>query len=260
MANDRRRRYLREQRARKARSLVREWSPGPGQTGQLHCGRCGLDFLAEMPLMGHQLEVVYLDKDGNEQTAVSTEGQERWGTHCPRCGGEAWATNAVSHVDAAGVRWSYFASTEEEKRWLHEVLDFLRDEPASVEAVIAELEAKGANATVLRALAEWVRAHQDALITALIPTLVTVLLHLLSQDSGLTAEQLDRILEEHRGGSSEQVVEPAQRANEPDRDNGRPDGRESSGDSAVGPDHESNPRQDENHPPARKEGRRLTGE
>lgn len=220
MAKPRRNRYLRKQKERlrrKAASAIPSWT-APGQAAEVVCDICDLRFSVEMPVMGFKLDVEWSDKEGRHEASVPV-GVTQMMVPCPACGGGGPVVNTQSHLDAAGVRWTYFASTEAEKQELREVLEFLSDEQASPDAVAAALEQRG---PLLAALAQWVRASLRDVPSVVVQVVLTVIFTQLIGGASLSSDELDRILQEHQRQYLQQQTKPGHDARQEPHSRKRP--------------------------------------
>lgn len=118
-------------------------------------------------------------------------------TQCPNCNAEVPLSNLSTAPMPGGGNAVFFASTEEERQEAITLLGALREgEPSftSTDELASYIEEV---APRLDSLADWIRSHQDALISALIPTLVALLLAIIQDQQGISGEELEEILEKH---------------------------------------------------------------
>lgn len=223
MSKDKRARYLRRQRERSARqqptSSLPEWTE-PGHAGEAVCEPCGLSFEVEMPVLGMTLELDLLDEHGAKRhESYPVAEHSDWFTTCPRCGSTATVINSQSAVDAEGVSWFYFASSEAQKTEIRELLGLLRDEDSSIEQVISEMEGHG---PMLAALAAWLREQSGRVPAIVLEVVLGVLLTQLMFGNGLTAEDVERIMDEHEREHRQDQGAPRDNPRNQPREQGRP--------------------------------------
>jgi hypothetical protein len=104
-------------------------------------------------------------------------------------------TNHVTAHTTDGRRVEFFASSDAERLAVMALLSSLRDGEVAFTSASDLADYVEATAPALQALADWIRAHQDALIQALIPTIVTVLVAVLMNEKSISTEDLDKLLE-----------------------------------------------------------------
>ncbi len=199
MSKATRQRLLRRQQERLARSRksVTVQPAPPGGLAKVVCEGCGLQFEAEMPVMGFELVVEYLDEAGNQHQSRSTVEESSYLVACPRpgCNSGGRVINEQHGYDSRGVRYDYFASTEAEKQAVREAMQLVDEaDPLALDVIIAEFERRGG---VLASLAVWLRQQAASVPRLILEVVITVILTELLAGHGVTAEELDRLLEKH---------------------------------------------------------------
>ncbi len=149
-----------------------------------------------MPVLGAVLEIEYVTPDGEHHHRSITPDPLVWMKSCPVCeGGGGVVRNAHTHVDAEGRRWTYFASSDEEKAELQEVLEFLRSRPESVEDLVAELERRGA---LVASLGHWTKQQLQSLPRLVVEVALAVVVEQLLFGANVSQEDLERILRDQQ--------------------------------------------------------------